>query len=108
MCPSTVSVADLPATHSIGSVLLTRKTDGRISQGCAAVHSVVNGQLTGVCGAARLVWCNQWRLVTKGVEYNRACYCQYHCCSETCIREAVVLSDSIGVSERVEGGKGKQ
>ena len=35
--------------------LHTRKTDGRISQGCAAVHSVVHDQLTGVCGAARMV-----------------------------------------------------
>ena len=30
-----------PTTRSIGSVLRTRKTEGRISQGCAAVHSVV-------------------------------------------------------------------
>ena len=61
MCSSTVSVADLPATHSIGSVLRTRKTDGRISHGCAAVHSVVNGQLTRVCGAARKL-----RSITQG------------------------------------------
>ena len=35
--------------------LRTRKTDGRTSQGYAAVHSVVLDQLTGVCGAARVV-----------------------------------------------------
>jgi len=38
----TVSVADLPATHPIGPVLRTRKTNGRIYQGCAAVHLVVH------------------------------------------------------------------
>ena len=41
--------------------LRTRKTDGRISQGCAAVHSVVHDQLTGVCGAARVL-----RSMTEG------------------------------------------
>ena len=39
----------------------TRKTDGRISQGCAAVYSVVHDQLTGVCGAARVL-----RSMTEG------------------------------------------
>ena len=44
-----------------GSVMRTRKKEGRISQGCAAVHSVVHDQLTGVCGAARVL-----RSMTRG------------------------------------------
>jgi hypothetical protein len=48
---------------------------------------------------------NQWRkagrrLFPEGVEYNQDCHCQCHFCSETCIIDCVVLSDSIGFSER--------
>ena len=46
----------------------------------------------------------------KGVEYNQACHCQYYFCSDTCFREGVVLSDSIGFSERgeEEGGENSE
>ena len=85
-----------------------RKTEGRISQGCAAVYS-----------GDRSVWRNAARMrksMTRGrpasfhdgVEYNQACHCQWHFCSETCITDCVVLSDSIGFSEWGRKREGKR